>query len=116
MEIDLTPVLDMGIDLLAVVLMGLGTWALAKLGRKFGLEADDQIRLVLQEALEKGVGYARERAREQGDDFARIEVRNAAAATAANYVIGRVPQAAAHFGLNEDGLRELVRARLGGVD
>ena len=116
MEIDFTPVLDMGIDLLAVVLMGLGTWALAKLGRKFGLEADDQIRLVLQEALEKGVGYARERAREQGDDFARIEVRNAAAATAANYVIGRVPQAAAHFGLNEDGLRELVRARLGGVD
>lgn len=116
MEIDLTPILEVAIDSLAVVLMALGAWALEKLGRKFGLEADDQIRLVLREALEKGVGYARERAREQGYDFARIDVRNEAAANAANYVISRVPDAVSHFGLDADGLRELVRARFGGAD
>ena len=35
--------------------MVLGTWALAKLGRKFGLEADDQVRVYLSEALAGGM-------------------------------------------------------------
>ena len=56
MEIDLTPVLGIVIDLLAAALMTLGGWALAKLGRKFGLEADDQVRIYLGEALAGGIG------------------------------------------------------------
>ena len=33
MDIDLSPILGLGIDLLAVVLMSLGGWALARLAR-----------------------------------------------------------------------------------
>ncbi len=115
MEIDLTPILDVGIDFLAVVLMALGTWALAKLGRKFGLEADDQVRIYLNEALERGVGWAKEQARNRADDFARIEVRNQAVAEAANYVIERVPSAIRHFGLDRARVEKLIEARLGGA-
>ena len=66
MEIDLTPVLGIVIDLLAAVLMALGGWALTKLGRKFGLEADDQVRLYIGEALAGGSGWAQGQGRRHG--------------------------------------------------
>lgn len=115
MDIDLSPILGVGIDLLAVVLMALGGWALAKLGRKFGLEADDQVRVYLNEALERGVGWAKEQARKRAEDFARIEVRNQAVAEVANYVIERVPSAVKHFGLDRARVESLIEARLGGA-
>ena len=115
MEIDLTPVLGIVIDLLAAVLMALGGWALTKLGRKFGLEADDQVRLYLGEALAGGIGWAKEQARKRGDDFARIEVRSRLVAEAGNYVIERVPDAVERFGLDPARIEKLIEARLAGV-
>lgn len=115
MEIDVTPVLNLGIDLLALVLMALGSWAIARLGRKFGLEADDQIRVYLGEALVSGIGWAKEQARKRSQDMARIEVRNKLAAEAAGYVIERVPDAVKRFGLDRQRIEKLIEARLGGA-
>ena len=115
MEVDLSPILNVAIDLLAVVLMALGTWALAKLGRKLGLEADDQVRLYLNDALERGIGWAKEKATRDAQDLARVEVRNKAVAEAVNYVIERVPDALKHFELDEQRVKKLVEARLGGA-
>lgn len=115
MEIDFTPIIDVGIDVLALILMAIGTWALAKLGRKFGLEADDQVRVYLGEALVGGIGWAKEQARKRSQDIARIEVRSRLVAEASNYVIERVPDAVNRFGLDRDRIEKLVEARLGGV-
>jgi allantoicase len=115
MEIDLTPILAIIIDLLAAALMALGGWALAKMGRKFGLEADDQVRIYLGEALAGGIGWAKEQARKRGDDFAIIEVRSRLVAEAGQYVIERVPDAVERFGLNPARIERLIEARLGGV-
>ena len=115
MEIDLTPILNIAVDLLAVVLMTLGGWAVARLGRKFGLEADDQVRVYLNEALASGIGWAKERAKSKGEDFATIEVRSQAVADAANYVIERVPAAVRHFKLDEARVRQMIEARLAGA-
>ncbi|MCH7870678.1 MAG: hypothetical protein IID33_03160 [Planctomycetes bacterium] len=115
MEIDLTPVLGIVIDLLAAALMTLGGWALAKLGRKFGLEADDQVRIYLGEALAGGIGWAKEQARKRSEDIAHIEVRSKLVAEAANYVIERVPDALKRFGLDRERIEKLVEARLGGA-
>lgn len=115
MGIDLSPILNLGIDLLAVVLMALGTWALARLGRKFGLESDDRIRVYLDEALMRAVDWAKEKARQRGEDLAVIEVRHKAIAEAANEVIARVPDAVRHFGLDEARVTKLIESRLGGA-
>jgi hypothetical protein len=115
MEIDFSPILDMSIDMLAMVLMTLGGVALARLGRKLGLEADDQIRIYFGEALERSVGWAKEQAHKRADDMARLEVRNAAVVEAASYVIERVPDAIKHFGLDRARIEALIEARLGGV-
>lgn len=115
MEIDLTPVLDAGIDLLALVLMALGSWAIARLGRKFGLESDDRIRVYLGEALVSGIGWAKEQARKRSEDIAHVEVRNKLVAEAAGYVIERVPGAVNRFGLDRQRIEKLIEARLGGA-
>lgn len=115
MEIDLTPVLGIVIDLLAAALMTLGGWALARLGRKFGLEADDQVRIYLGEALAGGIGWAKEQARKRSEDVSHIEVRSKLVAEAANYVIERVPDALRRFGLDRERIEKLVEARLGGA-
>ena len=115
MDIDLTPILNLGIDALAVVLVALGGWVLARLGRKFGLEADDQVRVYLGEALAGGVGWAKEQAKRRSEDIAHVEVRDRAVAEAGNYVIARVPDAVRHFGLNQTKVEALIAARLGGV-
>jgi hypothetical protein len=47
--------------------------------------------------------------------MAHLEVRNAAVAEAASYVIERVPDAVKHFGLNRARIEALIEARLGGA-
>ena len=115
MEIDLTPILGTVIDLLAAALMALGGWALTKLGRKFGLEADGQVRVYLAEALAGGIGWAKEQAAKRSEDFAHIEVRRKVVAEASHYVIERVPDAVKRLGLDRERIEKLIEARLGGV-
>ena len=78
-------------------------------------EADNQVRVYINEALERGLGWAREKARQEGADFATIEVRSQAIADAANYAIERVPDAVKHFKLDETRVRQMIEARLGGA-
>ena len=115
MEIDLSPVLDVGIDLLAFVCMALGSWAIARLGRKFGLDADDRVRIYFSPALAGGIGWATEQARKRSADIALVEVRGRLVAEASNYVIERVPDALNRFGLDREGIEKLIEARLGGA-
>ena len=75
MEIDLSPVLDVGIDLLALVFMALGSWVIARLGRKLGLDADHRVRVYLSQALAGGIGWAKEQAAKRSADIAPVEGR-----------------------------------------
>ncbi len=73
------------------------------------------MRVYLNEALASGVGWAKEKARQEGADFATVEVRSQAIADAANYAIERVPAAVRHFKLDETRVRQMIEARLGGA-
>ena len=114
MEIDLSPIINVGIDVISFVLMALGTWAVARLGKKLGLDADDQVRVYLDEALNRGIGWAREKAKAKAKDMATVEVRSEIVAEAVKYALERVPDAVKHFNLDEQHVRKLVEARLGG--
>ena len=72
------------------------------------------MRVYLNDAIDRGIGYATEQARRKSADFDHVEVRSAAAAEAANYVIQRVPDAVKRFGLGPVDIRRMVEARLGG--
>jgi len=114
MEIDFSPLLGMLIDTLAAALTAVGVWAVARLGRKLGLEADDRVRLYLDDALARGIGYAREQAKRAAADLGKVELRSTIAAEAASYVIDRVPDAVRHFKLGPEEVKRLVEARLAG--
>ena len=72
--------------------MALGGWALSKLGRN-----------------------TKEQARKRSEDIAHIEVRSKLVAEASNYVIERVPDAIARFGLDRERIEKLVESRLAGA-
>lgn len=110
--IDLTPLIDLGLDILIAIVLALGSWALAWLGRKLKLDADNEVRAYLERALASGVNYAANRARERGQDLSSLEVRNVTVRDAVAYVVAHTPDALAHFGVTPDALGELVRARL----
>ncbi len=110
--LDISPIFDVLLELLATVLMALGTWGITLLSRKLKLSNDSEIRNYLEKALERAVDNATERAREAGKDYTQIEVRHELLRDAAQYIVNRTPDAVKHFNLSPGDVDELVRARL----
>lgn len=113
--IDLGPILDQVVMLLAAALLAVGTWAVKKVSDKFGLENDDKIRQYLLSAVERGVEFGKHKAEEAvGDaDWSKVDVKNEMVAYAATYVLTKVPDAVKRFNLTEEGVRDLILAKLG---
>lgn len=112
--IQLAPLVDTAASLLAALLLGLGAWLIQRVAAWLKLAEDDKVRLYLEEALHNAIAFARNKAIQQGQRIDEIEVRSQVVANAANYAIARVPDALKRFGIDEDGVRDLVLARLPG--
>ncbi len=110
--VDLKPLLDIGLQLLAAVLLALGTWAVTWVVRKLKLSADSEVRAYLDAALRRGIDFAIEKAQRNGEDIARVSVRSRMAADALNYAVAHVPGALRHFQLTPEKVRDLIVARL----
>lgn len=110
--VDLSPVLQLTIELLGAVVLALAGWAVTKFGKKLGLENDAKIRQYLDEAIKNGVAFAEQKLKEQAGKIDEVDVKNAKVAEAANYVIKAVPDAIKHFGVTPEKLADLVTARL----
>ena len=113
-EIDLTPVIDLAITLgIAGATVAVG-WLVKRAGDLVGVRVEDSLARRVQDAAEWGARRAIAKARGNGEDIARLDVRNRATAEAVNYVLDHVPDSARRLGLTEAGVRELVEARLAG--
>lgn len=110
--VDITPLLNTLIDLLAVVALTVGTWAAHKYGTKVGIEKDSEIRKYLDEAILNGINFAATKLKAAGDNIDEIELKNQRLAEAANYVVKGVPDALKHFKIDEARLKTLIEARL----
>ena len=108
--IDLTPLLDIGLEILAAVVMVLASWAIGKFMKKLGIEKDEAIRHYLDGALRAAIEYGKNQVK---DKNITIETENEAVAHAANYVVAQVPDALKHFKIDPAGLERLIRSRLG---
>ena len=110
--IDLSPLVDAAIAAAAVVLTSLAGWLARRAARWLGESADSDMRIGLEMGLANAIGWAREQAERRADDVSRIEVRSRIVAEAAGYLLPKMPAALTHFGIDEEGLRERLEARL----
>lgn len=77
------------------------------------LDLDDHTRAYLDAALRRAVTYAETRIDEAADaSLSAVDLHNVTLAHAVNYVIDRVPDALAHFGITPSSLADMVEARM----
>jgi len=111
-DIDLSPVINIVVMLLAGLLSAVGAWALAAVRRKFDIDAQSQLGQVMDQALNRGLDYAVQRARALGVAHAKVPISNELLATAATYVIGAVPRTMQQLGVSERDIVDKLTARL----
>lgn len=114
--IDFVPTLLSIVDLVFAALGAVGLWllhgAFSVFKTKTGIEVEDKMRSVLEVALVNGIHYARSAARGKVESLGKVTVENEVIATAATYVLSKVPDTAKYFNLDEAAIRDLVMARL----
>jgi mono/diheme cytochrome c family protein len=114
-SIDLSPLVQPTVEVLAGIFLAVGIWAVKKLSTKLGLEADDKIRSYLLTAVENAVAFGKTKAVEKFEhaDWTKVEVKDEILAHAASYVMTRVPDAVKQFKLSEQDIKDMVMAKLG---
>lgn len=110
--VDLSPILTVVVQLAAALVLGVGTWALKKWGKKLGVEEDSKVREYVNQALENGVRYAAAKAQAAGQDLARVEVKNKMVADALNYVVPKVPDGLKKLGITEQAAKDILTAKI----
>lgn len=102
-----------GLELVATALLAGGGVVLHRVYRWLGVSQDAQVRAYLDQALVNGIAWAQRRAADRlGIPPVGTGEAERLVTAVAEYVQGRVPDAVAHFGIDEPGLRRMIEARL----
>lgn len=109
--IDLSPIVNAMIAVLAPALVAVVVWALK---RWFGIQLDDRAKTLLEDAMSNGLALARERLA-PGSGPITVDVRTQIVKQAADYVAAHVPDAARRLGIdlsNPADIEQKLEARL----
>ncbi|MEI6159996.1 MAG: hypothetical protein WCP77_09200 [Roseococcus sp.] len=106
--------LEVLLQLLASGVLALGGYAITRLSDWLKLKEDSEVRVYLNQALERGVDLALAEARGRLPGYARLAHPEVSTAVerAAEYARDTVPDALARFRIDGEGLRDMVSARL----
>jgi hypothetical protein len=122
MTLDLSPLIQALIGLLAAVLSGAATVlvpAVLKYLNVTDKAAQDQANAKASEliarAADAAAGEAYRIALKHGVDLSRVDMHDMPVSAAVAYVVSRVPDALKRLDITEDGVRQLVSARLGAL-
>lgn len=110
--VDFAPVIEPVLQAVGVLLAAILMWAAKRGADYFKVQLTADHRVVLQDAIDRGVSFGIGKARKQIEGGVRIDVKSEAAAVAANYVLARTPDALEHFGVTRESLVEMVMSRL----
>jgi hypothetical protein len=117
-SIDISPIVNVLLQLAATVLLGFGTWGVTQLVQWLGLKNSAQATANLDDALEKAVTYGLQQStaliKQKGWDD--VEVRNATLAKAAPYLIDRFPDALRAVGVDMNDQAALQAKVMGALD
>lgn len=109
--IDLAPLASVGLELVAAVLMAVGSYGVYRLNRWIGLKEDSEVRAYLDGALHQAVEYGLDRAAPVAGKLT-VKTKNEVVASAASYAAAAVPDALARFQITPERLADMIRARL----
>lgn len=107
--INFGPLLDQLWPLLGVALTALASWVAARAAGYFKLQSADIVRDTLNQAMQRGLDYARVKV----GPGPTLGVESRVVAVAAQYVIDHTPDALRYFKVDEQSLKEKLLARLG---
>lgn len=114
--VDITPITSAVVQILAAIILAMGTWAIGRAVQWLGLKNSQQISENLDKALEKAVTYGIQQAQEEirikGWDS--IQVKNETLAHAMPYFIERFSDTLRAAGINPSGeqINNLVKGAL----
>jgi hypothetical protein len=116
--IKLDPIIDVLLQLAATVLLAAGTWAITRFTTWLGLKNSAQATATLDDALQKAVTYGLQQTQEliKQKGWDNVDVRNAALAHAAPYMIGHFPDALKNVGLDMSNTQAVQAAVMGALD
>lgn len=111
MEISLSPIMTMLVEVLTIVLLALGGFAVNKVREKFGIEAESDVALALHAGIDRAIHFAMQKVAERGESIT-VNVQNEIVANATKYIVDNFPGTLARFGLTEQRIADLVLAHL----
>lgn len=110
--VDFTPVLNVVIQFLALLVGGLLTWALTKWGKKLGVDRDTELGKIIENSIQRGLSLAANEAKKvAANRLGKVDLHSPVIAGATTYVIQSAPDALKHFGITEERLMEMIMAR-----
>lgn len=103
--------MTMLVEVLTIVLLALGTFAVNKVREKFGIDAESEVAQTLHAGIDRAVHFAMQKVAERGEPIT-IKVKNEIVANATKYIVDNFPGTLARFGLTEQRIADLVLAHL----
>jgi len=110
--IDLAPIINPIISLAGTVLMGVASWALAKVAQLAGLGQQTALKQAVLDGVQRAITYAESQVGQKVSNGVPVDVHNAVVATAANYLITKFPGYIAKLGWTPQAISDLVVAHL----
>lgn len=116
MTVDLSPVLNVVIQIAALVLMGLAAWIAQKAAAWLHISTQSALFQNVLDAVDRGIAYGQQQAAAKVAAGVPVQVNNAVAASAANYVITKMPDTLTSLGMTPAHVADLVLAKLPPAD
>jgi hypothetical protein len=110
--LNLKPILDALVALLAALLTGLGSWAVTRFSTYLKLQNDSQVRAVITAGVNTAIGYAITKLQASADQLGEVRTQNQVVAEATGFLAAHFPDALKYFGLTTDDLARMILARL----
>jgi hypothetical protein len=114
MNIDLTPLASLVIQILVPIVLAVGGLAIGQVARWLHLGNEAQLRDALQLAAVNGAAFAMSQVGAIGAAGGlSVAVKSKVIAAGAGYVLAHVPDAARKLGASQEAIERLVEAKLG---
>lgn len=99
-------------DLIVAALGAAGVWLIRRAAGWLHIERESRVVERVEAGMHAALGYARARMIEAGKDAGAVEVRSELVSVAAAYLLPKMPGAMRELGIDAEGLRERLAARL----
>ena len=107
--VNLQPLFNHALQLLGLVLMGIGSWAAKWLGNKFKL---DSLSPELEKLVHEGVQFGTNKLKRLASSRAKVDVGSEIAAEALSYVTRNGPRMIKKLGYSQEQLRDKILSQI----